>query len=486
MIVMAAVAAHAALYVSPTGDDSKSGAIDQPFFSISKAVPLASAGDTIYIRGGTYNYSATINLDKSGTAFKHLHIRAYQNEHPVLDFSAMPDADSNRGFFLTGNYWHLKGLDVCNAGDNGIKIEGSYNSIELCEFHHNRDSGLQIGLSKDFETNPGDIAAYNEVVNCDSHNNTDAPKGANADGFACKLCAGKGNTFTGCRSWENSDDGWDLYQDEYQVVIEDCWTWHNGDPAVAGNPADWGGNGNGFKLGGNSSYSAPHIARRCVVFDNNYGNSNCKGFDQNDNQAGLTLYNCVSWSNRYNYALNNDLPESGSQSHTVKNCVAFNPLLKDYSFCSKTVQSNNSWNTAGVSASADDFVSIDVDLAKAPRNADGSLPDNGFARLKAGSDLIDKGVDVGLPFSGPAPDLGAYEFGGTSVHRLYPAMNIARLTETKSPYHLFDLSGRVIGYCSRIPGDNVTKVNGIFILQPGQDGTAPMARLMAGERVSSR
>ena len=37
------------------------------------------------------------------------------------------------------------------------------------------------------------------------------------------------------------------------------------------------------------------------------------------------------------------------------------------------------------------------------RQADGSLPNNGFARLVAGSDLIDKGVDVGLPFNGSAP-----------------------------------------------------------------------------------
>jgi hypothetical protein len=28
----------------------------------------------------------------------------------------------------------------------------------------------------------------------------------------------------------------------------------------------------------------------------------------------------------------------------------------------------------------------------------------------AGSDLIDKGVDVGLPYTGSAPDLGAFEF----------------------------------------------------------------------------
>jgi hypothetical protein len=30
--------------------------------------------------------------------------------------------------------------------------------------------------------------------------------------------------------------------------------------------------------------------------------------------------------------------------------------------------------------------------------------------LVAGSDLIDKGVDVGIPYNGAAPDLGAYEY----------------------------------------------------------------------------
>jgi hypothetical protein len=50
-----------------------------------------------------------------------------------------------------------------------------------------------------------------------------------------------------------------------------------------------------------------------------------------------------------------------------------------------------------------------VDLAKASRLADGSLPINDFARLVTGSDLIDQGIDVGIPYLGLAPDLGAFE-----------------------------------------------------------------------------
>jgi hypothetical protein len=75
-----------------------------------------------------------------------------------------------------------------------------------------------------------------------------------------------------------------------------------------------------------------------------------------------------------------------------------------------TIQVNNSWNLPAVTANAADYLDLTETSAKGPRQADGSLPSNEFGRLVAGSDLIDKGVPVGLPFSGAAPDLGAFEF----------------------------------------------------------------------------
>lgn len=57
-----------------------------------------------------------------------------------------------------------------------------------------------------------------------------------------------------------------------------------------------------------------------------------------------------------------------------------------------------------------DFESLDfAACVKGPRQADGSLPNCTFLRLAARSDLIDKGTDVGMPFLGSAPDLGAFE-----------------------------------------------------------------------------
>jgi pectate disaccharide-lyase len=415
LCVLLLLPVEAAIYVSPSGNDTNTGTIDAPLYSLSKAATLISAGDTIFMRGGTYNYSTTITLSKSGTDSLHrICLWAYPGEHPFLDFTLMGQGDGNRGFFLGGSYWHIKGLEVYRAGDNGIKIEGNHNIIEFCSFNHCWDSGLQIGLAKNSVSNKGDSAAYNLVVNCDSYFNFDQQNGGkNADGFACKLCAGPGNVFRGCRSWDNADDGWDLYQDEYMVLIENCWTWHNGDAKVYGYSGSWSGNGNGFKLGGNSTYGAPHIARNCVAFDNAFVSGGGKAFDQNDNNKHITLYNCTSWGNAKNIALSNDI----SEGHVVTNCVVFAPATggKNYSITSNSIVTNCSWTISGITADASDFVSLDSTLAKAPREADGSLPNNGFAKLVAGSDLIDKGVNVGLPFSGAAPDLGAYEFGLTDV-----------------------------------------------------------------------
>ena len=59
--------------------------------------------------------------------------------------------------------------------------------------------------------------------------------------------------------------------------------------------------------------------------------------------------------------------------------------------------------------SSADFLSLDASQMTLPRKADGSLPDIAFMHLTADSDLVDEGLDVGLPYYGAAPDLGAFE-----------------------------------------------------------------------------
>lgn len=65
--------------------------------------------------------------------------------------------------------------------------------------------------------------------------------------------------------------------------------------------------------------------------------------------------------------------------------------------------------TLPVAITAADFLGLDeADLVK-PRQPNGELPDVPFLHLAPGSDAIDAGVNVGLPFRGAAPDLGAFE-----------------------------------------------------------------------------
>ena len=229
----------AQIFVASDGNDTNSGTIDYPLKSISSAVSKAQAGDTIYVRGGIYSLSFTISISKSGSQNNMYHLFAYQNERPLLDFSSMPVSSSNRGIKLSGSYWYVKGIDVKGAGDNGMNMSGSNNIVEFCSFYENSDTGLQMGGG----------ASNNQIINCDSYFNEDPGQG-NADGFAGKLNVGTNNYFYGCRSWQNSDDGWDGYlrgADDVSTTIENCWCFANG---YLKNGSRSSGNGNGYKMGG--------------------------------------------------------------------------------------------------------------------------------------------------------------------------------------------------------------------------------------------
>jgi hypothetical protein len=141
------------------------------------------------------------------------------------------------------------------------------------------------------------------------------------------------------------------------------------------------------------------ILKNCLAFDNRV-----KGYDQNNNRGSMTLLNCTGYRNGTNYQISG--PIRSTSVVTVKNCVALGAYG---SLGSYTVQATNSWLPPFVVTNAD-FVSIDTVGVRGPRNPDGSLPDMDFMHLVPGSDLIDAGTNVGLPFFGSGPDLGAFEY----------------------------------------------------------------------------
>jgi hypothetical protein len=432
---------HGTFYLSPNGSDSLGdGSFTKPFFSVQKAANLAEAGDTIFLRGGQYLYTNRINLNNGGTATDYIHLRSYKAERAVLDFSGMTDDDFNQGFRLTGSYWHFYGFDVKGAGDNGLLIErdkpigATYddiknntdqahnNIIELCNFYENRDSGIQLK----------NLAANNSIINCDSYYNRDATDG-DADGFAPKLTVGSGNYFYGCRAWQNSDDGWDLYlkaqedgfPQDMVTTMENCWAFNNG-YLKDGNQST--GNGNGFKLGGSAGKDQRHdaVLKRCLSFDNLQ-----KGFDQNSNVGNMTLINCTGFSkalltnsSHFTYNIDGGILAAGKQLIHTNNISIGDGLLRKESKWAECKMANGVQTTSDYFTVESDFVSTDTAGVRGPRKADGSLPDVGFMKLKTGNTkLIDKGTTVaGIAFNGIAPDLGAFETG-IAASSIRPQLN---------------------------------------------------------------
>ena len=381
------------IFVSTLGnDDFGTGSITMPYRTLSKAINLVHSGTTVYLRGGTYNFSSTLNLNKSGTLDNYITISAYQNETVVLDFSGEPYTAAMRGIEInTGsNYWYLKNLIIKNAGDNGIYIAGNYNIVENCQVSFCKDTGIQIT----------DGGSYNYIHNCDAFDNNDpATGGQNADGIDVKLDGGPGNILRGCRVYDNADDGFDFYQTANRVVVDSCWSFHNG--YNLWNIPAFTGNGNGFKLGGNF-VPGYHLVTNCISFDNTV-----KGFDQNNNTAGIVLYNCTGFRNgTYNFSFPNS---PGVGQDTLKNNISYISGAggDGTHITSNSLQITNSWN--GYNVGNNDFISIDTSLARVNRQPDGSLPVTSFLRLNSGSKLIDAGTPVGIPFNGSAPDLGAFE-----------------------------------------------------------------------------
>ena len=70
-------------YVSPSGNDNKAGTLAAPFATITNAYAHAGAGDTIYLRGGTYRQQVTLT-GVSGSSNAPITLTAYGQETPII------------------------------------------------------------------------------------------------------------------------------------------------------------------------------------------------------------------------------------------------------------------------------------------------------------------------------------------------------------------------------------------------------------------
>ena len=417
-------------YISPNGRDSNPGSLSQPFFTLNKAWTVISAGDIVYLRGGTYSFPTSQELTGvNGTAANPIKIWAYPGETPVITKAAGWTYYNSEGIHFEGNYFHWKGIEIrgfTQLDDNIIvgfrTIYSSHNIFELLNCH---------GNSRGFELTDG--CNDNLILNCDFHHNYDplsTDSYGNADGFAANPDLGSTNTIRGCRSWNNSDDGYDIFRCDGMIIIDDCWSWMNG---YKEDGTTKGGDGYGFKLGiTNTNRSSSHLrtVTNCLAFHNREG-----GFGLNEAKCICWLFNNTAYHNNdgTGYYLGFWFDGEDGIVHRLKNNIAYanqNTRGLDANWTAESTQDHNSWDGT-VTVTNADFETVSSTGVDGQRQSDGSLPDLNFLKLAKGSDLIDAGIDLGLPYEGIAPDLGAFE-SHTDSPPLIPRF-ISAAVENSSP-----------------------------------------------------
>ena len=386
------------IWVAP--DAKGSGSKEDPM-SIYDAVKYVQPSQQIVLMEGTYKLESSLKIARgiNGTAENMIYMVAdpAATTRPVLDFQEL-----STGMIIGGDYWYFKGFDVTRSANaqKGIQVSGNHNTLDQINAYHNGNTGIQISRlnsTDEYENWP----SYNLILNCTSYGNADAGY-EDADGFAAKLTVGDGNVFDGCIAHHNADDGWDLFAKVQTgsigvVTIKNSIAYANG-YLEDGTDA---GDGNGFKMGGDSMPGA-HVLDNCISFCNK-----AKGIDSNS-CPDIKIKNSTSIDNEsYNVALYTKTAENtdyeatgiisyrtGFDSDTVARTAGLNVKedlepkgTQDIKKIYKTTNyfwdtaSKTSVNSEGATVSTDWFKSLDysaiLDGVKSvgtiTRNADGTI-----------------------------------------------------------------------------------------------------------------
>ncbi|PFG44576.1 fibronectin type III domain protein [Isoptericola jiangsuensis] len=360
--------------VTPDGTPDGTGTSADPL-DLHTAVAYAQPGQQIVLAGGTYALDRKVVVGRGldGTPDAPITLMSAPGQRATLDLAGSPDG----GLVLRGDWWHVHDLEITRSRDKAkpMLVEGHHNVVERVESHHNADTGIQIsGRSAE---PPTMWPSHNLVVSSESHHNAD-PGGNDADGFGVKLTVGEGNVLRHNIAHHNIDDGWDLYAKSTTgpigtVVVEDSVAYANGylseDPTRTGE-------GNGFKLGG-ESIPGDHLLRNSV----SYGNLGT-GVTSNSG-PDVRLDGVTSVGNDRGVRLETNASTTAYEAHGVISWrnPATDVLGLKQTDTSLLTNPTNHWNLGGTSAvDASWFVSTDETVAPEIA-ADGSVDLHGLYEL---------------------------------------------------------------------------------------------------------
>src|SRR6185369_15096833 len=237
-------------YISTSGNDANSGtAIGSPWQHIEKLAGITFvAGDIVYIRAGTYlstggtGVSAcTRILSQNGNSSNHITISRYDADFPSggrvqYDCTNVSHTGNCFGIDVQNCSWidfygiYVKGPSQTIGGGSGTITGAWYSEVSSNnQFINCEGSNAMTGFRLDDGSNT-------TFSNCDAHDQDDPftglPTGPhnNSDGFG-RTASGNvatGTVYQSCRSWNNADDGWDMFGTNGTVTWTFCWAFKNG------------------------------------------------------------------------------------------------------------------------------------------------------------------------------------------------------------------------------------------------------------------
>jgi Right handed beta helix region len=419
-----------------------------PWLTIRHAAQSMVAGDTTYVRAGTY-YEAGIRFARSGEPGSPITLANYQTESVTLDGSK--GNTSSSGIEIANGQSHLmiKGLTIRNMGRSGITTLADTSkpyediTIQDCILTRNGLSGARLTAVDGFlvdNIEAGENSYYGLEIASSENGSLASAHGMvrdssfhhqmGSEGHGLAINQGHDITVSHNRAFHNTIHGFDVSdmpkggELSHDILVEGNISSENGVSGFSinsnshhvvfrgnvalGNGADWAkqGTGNGFLC----YEGCWHVE----YYNNTSVGNTAVGFQFNAPLGATDQWRDHLLIFKNNIAFNNGRPEWAERGALVIQGSAW-----------QVVASHNNWGGAramnapvvGMNMVGDqgqiyrtdeinrgvlgkDTVSVDPQFADLP---------SGDFHLQPGSPMIDAGTHVGAPFCGAAPDMGAFE-----------------------------------------------------------------------------
>jgi len=203
LLILPSLASAADYYVDtdstggPCSDNSNPGTEALPWCTVRKGVAEAVAGDTVYIKKGTYTEN-DIDITKDGTTDDPIVIRNYPGDLPVIrgkfDWTDKTDCDQvcpscHYSQCPGHDYITIDGLHVITISGSVMALQGDYNTIKNCILDGNR-KGEPVLVYSGMHNKILHNKLFNSHWNCINVQNAEYTEMAYNDIYDCPLHGG--------------------------------------------------------------------------------------------------------------------------------------------------------------------------------------------------------------------------------------------------------------------------------------------------------